>query len=49
MTKPIDKIDDSLLGGAAMSIDDLEIVESQEIRWLFLSGDNESDNIKNIY
>ncbi len=27
--------DDLLLGGAAMTIDDLVIVESQEITWLF--------------
>ncbi len=34
---------DSLLGGAAMSMDDLEIIESQEIRWLFTRKDFNKD------
>ena len=44
MKRVFEALDDSLLGGAAMSIDDLEIVESHEIRWLFSS--HEKDNEK---
>ena len=46
MVKPLDLFDDSLLGGAAMSIDDLEIVESQEIRWLFVKTESDQDQSK---
>ncbi len=43
MVKEIEFSEDSLLGGAAMSIDDLEIVEAQEIRWLFSHNESEQD------
>ena len=43
MGKSLELFDDSLLGGAAMSIDDLEIVESQEIRWLFVKQDSDNE------
>ena len=43
MAKEIELSEDSLLGGAAMSLDELEIVEAQEIRWLFLKNDTEKD------
>ena len=43
MGKEIESSEDSLLGGAAMSPDDLEIVEAQEIRWLFSVNDGEKD------
>ena len=35
-------IDESLLGGAALSISDLASVESKEIRWVLISR-NEKD------
>ncbi len=40
--------DDLLLGGAALSIDDLAIVESQEITWLFDEETLPNDKKKNI-
>ena len=43
MRRTIEIFDDSLLGGAAMSIDDLQIIESQEIRWIFSNQENEHD------
>ncbi|KGG14373.1 MULTISPECIES: hypothetical protein [Prochlorococcus] len=43
MSTAIELFDDSLLGGAAMSLDDLKIVESQEIRWLFVGQESEKD------
>ncbi len=48
MRRTIEILDDSLLGGAAMSVDDLEIVESQEIRWLFSTQENENDQNKKL-
>ena len=44
MRRAVELFDDSLLGGAAMSIDDLAIVESQEIRWLLVKQDNDKEN-----
>ncbi len=35
-------VDESLLGGAALSISDLAIVQANEIKWLINSG-NEND------
>ncbi len=43
MRRAIEIFDDSLLGGAAMSIDDLEVVQSQEIIWLFSAQENDGD------
>ena len=43
MRRTIEIFYDSLLGGAAMSIDDLEVVQSQEIIWLFSAKENETD------
>ncbi len=43
MIRAIENFDDSLLGGAAMSIDDLEVVQAQEIIWLFSAQENDSD------
>ncbi len=43
MLNSLELFHDSLLGGAAMSIDDLEIIESQEIRWLFTRQDFDND------
>ncbi len=42
-------INESLLGGAALSLSDLERVESQEIEWLFVSNNkNEIGNETNV-
>ena len=35
--KTLPSINESLIGGAALSLDDLARVESQEIEWLFVS------------
>ena len=43
MRTAIEFFDDSLLGGAALSVDDLEVIEAQEIRWLFTSQENEKE------
>ena len=43
MSTAFEIFDDSLLGGAAMSLGDLELIESQEIRWLFTRQDFDND------
>ena len=48
MRKPREVCDDSLLGGAALSIDDLKVIESQEIRWLFVRQESENDQLQKI-
>ena len=48
MKRSIEFFDDSLLGGAALSIDDLEIVESRKIKWLFVNSEKNQDEIKMI-
>ncbi len=44
MTTAFEIFDDSLLGGAAMSLGDLELIESQEIRWLFFEEESDKKN-----
>ena len=48
MRKTREVCDDSLLGGAALSIDDLKVIESQEIRWLFVRQESENDQLQKI-
>ena len=48
MLKAKEFSDDFLLGGAAMSIDDLKIVESQEIRWFFARDQSHNDQSEDL-
>ncbi|WP_269623378.1 hypothetical protein [Prochlorococcus marinus] len=47
MQKKIEIYDDSLLGGAAMTIEDLRMVESQEIKWLMVLQNSDQNNFEN--